>query len=118
MRSRLSLDATQTFATKVPVAEAVSKYPAIRRDIAFVVDDDVIAGDLLRAVRDVSPELIRRVSIFDVYRGSGIEPGRKSIALGLILQETSRTLTDVDADAVVDTAVQIIKQQFDAERRD
>ena len=112
------LDVAQTFATQVPVAEPISKYPAVRRDIAVVVDEDVVAAELLSAVRRASPELIRRVNIFDVYRGPGIEAGRKSVALGLILQETSRTLVDVDADAVVDAAVQIINREFGGQLRD
>ena len=112
------LDVDAAFATHVPTAESISKFPAVRRDVAFVVDDDVIAADVLSAVRRASPELIRDVKIFDVYRGKSIEAGRKSIALGLILQETSRTLVDVDADAVIDAAVQIIIQEFDAELRD
>lgn len=112
------LDAEKAFAAAVPTAAAISKFPAIRRDIAVVVDDEVIAADLVDAVRSAARGLIRRVTIFDIYRGSGIEAGRKSIALGLILQETSRTLTDVDADAAIDTALQKIKQEFNADLRD
>lgn len=112
------LDAQKTFASEIPIAKPISKYPAIRRDIAVVVDDDVIGADLIRTARSAAPELIRGVTIFDVYRGPGIEAGRKSIALGLILQETSRTLTDVDADTAIDAAVQKIKQEFDADLRE
>ena len=112
------LNAEKTFAAKVPTAKPISKYPAIRRDIAVVVNDDVVGADLIRAAQAAAPELIRRVTIFDVYRGPGIEAGRKSIALGLILQETSRTLTDVDADTAIDAAVQKITQEFDADLRE
>jgi phenylalanyl-tRNA synthetase beta chain len=112
------LDVEKTFAAEIPVASAVSKFPAIRRDIAVVVDDLVIGADLVESVRSAAPDLIRRVIIFDIYRGSGIEAGRKSVALGLILQETSRTLTDVDADTAIDAAIQKIKQEFDADLRD
>ena len=112
------LDVEKTFAADIPVASAISKFPAIRRDIAVVVDDAVIGADLVEVVRSAAPELIRNVIIFDIYRGPGIEAGRKSVALGLILQETSRTLTDVDADTAIDTAIQKIKQEFDADLRD
>ena len=112
------LDVEKTFAAAIPAATPISKFPAIRRDIAVVVDDAVVVANLVDAVRSASPDLIRRVTIFDIYRGSGIEAGRKSVALGLILQETSRTLTDVDADAAIDAAIQIIKQDFDADLRD
>ncbi|MGI9203355.1 MAG: phenylalanine--tRNA ligase subunit beta, partial [Woeseiaceae bacterium] len=92
------LDADKTFAASVPISESVSKYPAIRRDIAVVVAEDVITSELLRSAEDAAPEIVKSVRIFDIYRGAGVEAGLKSIALGLILQETSRTLTDDDAD--------------------
>ncbi|TDJ13473.1 MAG: phenylalanine--tRNA ligase subunit beta, partial [Gammaproteobacteria bacterium] len=65
-----------------------------------------------------APDLIQSVTIFDVYQGPGIEVGRKSVALGLILQETSRTLTDEDADAAMDAAVRNLEREFAAELRD
>lgn len=112
------LDVEKSFATLVPTAQTISKYPAIRRDLAFVVDESVVAADMIAAAQSVAPELIRQVTVFDVYRGEGIEAGRKSIALGLILQETSRTLTDVDADRAIDAALQKIQQEFNADLRE
>lgn len=112
------LDTERTFATEVPVAKEVSRYPAVRRDIAIVVRDEISGDELVKAVYSAVPSLVKQVRIFDVYRGAGIEAGLKSIALGLILQETSRTLTDDDADAAVAAAVLKIKQDFDADLRD
>ena len=112
------LDADKSFAACVPVAKTVSRYPIIRRDIAIVVKDEVTASDLVVAAESAAPELVQSVRIFDVYRGPGIEAGLKSIALGLILQETSRTLTDVDADAAMTAAVRKLEEKFAAELRD
>ena len=112
------LDAALAFASSVPKSSAVSKFPAIRRDIAVVVDENVAAGDLVKVAASSAPDLIQNVTIFDVYKGPGIEAGRKSIALGLILQETSRTLTDEDADSAMDAAVRDLKREFAAELRD
>jgi len=112
------LDAALAFASNVPKSFAVSKFPAIRRDIAVVVDDKVAAADLVRVAASSAPDLIQSVTIFDVYQGPGIEVGRKSVALGLILQETSRTLTDEDADAAMDAAVRNLEREFAAELRD
>jgi len=112
------LDAALAFASNVPKAFAVSKFPAIRRDIAVVVDDKIAAADLVRIVASSAPNLIQSVIIFDVYQGPGIEVGRKSVALGLILQETSRTLTDEDADAAMNTVVRNLEREFAAELRD
>lgn len=112
------LDAGQSFASTVPTATSVSKFPTIRRDIAVVVDDKFTAADLLAAIESAAPELIKSVRIFDVYRGPGIEAGLKSVALGLILQETSRTLTDEDADATMAVVVGKLQQDFAAVLRD
>ena len=76
------------------------------------------ADDLVKAIASTSTQLIRDVRIFDIYKGDGIEAGRKSVAIGLILQETSRTLTDEDADAVMTAVVSKLEDKFAAELRD
>ena len=112
------LDAAKALAAAAPVATAVSRFPAIRRDIAVIVDEGVTAEALVSAVAGSAPALIREVRIFDVYKGERIEAGRKSVAIGLILQETSRTLTDEDADAAMAAAVRELEDQFAAKLRD
>jgi len=112
------LDAEKTLATAAPIARAISKFPSIRRDLAVIVDDEVSADDLVTAVASTHPDLIKGVRIFDIYKGAGIEAGRKSVAIGLILQETSRTLTDEDADVVMAATIKKLKDKFAAELRD
>ena len=112
------LDASKALASAAPEAKVISKFPAIRRDIAVVVDDKVSAEDLVTAVSSTAPGLIQDVRIFDIYRGDRIEAGRKSVAIGLILQETSRTLTDDDADTVMAAAIAKLEDKFAAELRD
>ena len=112
------LDAEKSLATRSPVATAISRFPAIRRDIAVIVDDNISATDLMETVASADPKLIKAVRIFDIYKGSGIEAGRKSVAIGLILHETSRTLTDDDADVVMAAALSKLKDKFAAELRD
>lgn len=112
------LDTELAFAKVVAHAMAISKFPMIRRDIAVIVDDAISTARLVAAVESVDPELIRYVKIFDVYKGPGIEAGLKSVALGLILQETSRTLTDDDADAAQSAAVRRLQQEFAAVLRE
>ncbi len=112
------IDAEKALASRAPSAAPISKFPAIRRDIAVIVNDSVSADELLTAVASSAPELIRDVRIFDIYRGAGIEAGRKSVAISLILQETSRTLTDDDADAAMAAAVSKLADKFAAELRD
>ena len=112
------LDAAKALESAAPKAEVISRFPAIRRDIAVVVDDKVTAAELVEAVASAAPKLIRDVRIFDIYKGDKIEAGRKSVAIGLILQETSRTLTDDDADTALAAAVAKLEDKFAAELRD
>jgi phenylalanyl-tRNA synthetase beta chain len=112
------LDAEKALASQATEAELVSKFPTIRRDISFFVDEKISSAELIKAVASAAPELIRSVRIFDVYKGQGVEVGLKSVAIGLILQETSRTLTDDDADAAQAAAVLKLQQEFAAELRD
>jgi phenylalanyl-tRNA synthetase beta chain len=112
------LDADRTLAASAPWAQPISKYPSIRRDIAILVNEKVSAAELLRVAAGAAPGLISSVRVFDVYQGPGIEAGLKSVALGLILQETSRTLTDDDADSAMAAAVTKLKENFAAELRD
>ncbi|EQD28732.1 Phenylalanyl-tRNA synthetase, beta subunit, ferrodoxin-fold anticodon-binding domain protein, partial [mine drainage metagenome] len=75
-----------------PRYQEISRQPQVRRDIAFVVDEAVPLSRLLERVSLAASSLLRDLRVFDVYQGQGIEPGRKSIALGLIFQDFSRTL--------------------------
>jgi phenylalanyl-tRNA synthetase beta chain len=102
------------FRSEVPVFREISRFPAIRRDLAVVLDESVTLDELRESVTLAAKGLLRELAVFDVYRGKGVEPGRKSIALGLILQETSRTLTDEEADAVVAAVVARVKGDLKA----
>jgi phenylalanyl-tRNA synthetase beta chain len=112
------LEVEPVSAGKVPVSAPISRFPTVRRDLAVVVDEAVDYAALRAAVRAAAGELLRTVDVFDVYRGEGIDSGRKSVALSLILQETSRTLTDDDADAVVQAVVSRLGKQLNARIRD
>jgi phenylalanyl-tRNA synthetase beta chain len=105
-----SLDLRKTAAAEVPAYRPYSRFPSVRRDLAVVVRADVSAESLLGTVRAAAGDLLQSVSIFDVYTGQGIEPGRKSVALGLILQGVSRTLTDADADRAVHSVTRSLER--------
>ncbi|HET7921986.1 MAG TPA: phenylalanine--tRNA ligase subunit beta [Gammaproteobacteria bacterium] len=103
---------------KIPEFEAISRFPAIRRDLAVLVAEAVTAEQLVGVARAAAPELIRQVKIFDIYRKSGVDSGRKSVALGLILQDSSRTLTDEAADAAIAQVTAQLRQELGATIRD
>jgi phenylalanyl-tRNA synthetase beta chain len=88
-------------AAKVPRFEEISRFPRVRRDLAVVVDEKVSLRQLHDRVTFAASSLLREIRVFDVFRGPGIEVGRKSVALGLIFQDNSRTLADEDADRLL-----------------
>jgi phenylalanyl-tRNA synthetase beta chain len=112
------LDSAITSESEVAVSKELSKFPSLRRDLAVVVDEAVTFSELRNSVTVAASGLLRELKLFDIYRGRGIETGRKSIALGLILQETSRTLTDADADAVVGRVADGLRRDFRATLRE
>ena len=97
--------------------EDVITYPALRQDLAFVVDEAVAAGDLVEAARQAGGPDVRRLRVFDVYRGEQIPVGRKSVALALELQSPERTLSDDDAARVRSTIEVALRERFGAELR-
>jgi phenylalanyl-tRNA synthetase beta chain len=112
------LEIDSAFASKQLKFNSISKFPSVRRDLAIVVDESVPLAVLQENVTVSASGLLSELRVFDVYRGPGIESGRKSIALGLILQDSSRTLTDVDADAVVTAVVARLRDELSATIRD
>ena len=74
----------------------------MHRDFAFVVDDDVAAGEIVRAAGSADRDMIADVRVFDVYDGEHVGEGKKSIAIAVTLQPTEATLTDEQIDAVAD----------------
>ena len=105
-------------AAVVPRHREISRFPAVRRDIAIVVDEAVPVQALLDRIRASAGPLLTDLIVFDIYRGTGITPGRKSVAIGLNLQDISRTLTDVDTDAVVAQVVTDLEREHNAAIRD
>jgi len=90
----------------------------VRRDLAVVVDESLPLAVLLENVNVSAAGLLSELRVFDIYRGSNIDLGRKSVALGLILQDSSRTLTDIDADAVMTRVVSRLRDELSATIRD
>ena len=111
------LDLEPLLARSIPVAAALSRFPSVRRDLAFVVADDVSWAAMDATVRRVAGPVLKQLSLFDRYQGKGVEPGFKSLAMGLILQEDSRTLTDREVETVVADVVAALRRDHRAEIR-
>ncbi|ALN58908.1 phenylalanyl-tRNA synthetase, beta subunit [Lysobacter enzymogenes] len=98
-------------------AGAQSKYPSVRRDRAFIVADTVPWAAIQATVQAAAGPSLRELVLFDRYQGKGVETGFKSLAMGLILQDESRTLTDRDVDAVVAEVTAAVEREHGARLR-
>jgi phenylalanyl-tRNA synthetase beta chain len=96
----------------------ISRYPQVRRDLAVVIDEAVTLSTLTERVTLVTSSLLRSLRIFDVYRGPGLEKGRKSVALGLIFQDISRTLTEQDVERLMASVVTDLRENLNARIRE
>lgn len=93
------------------------RFPAMQRDIAVVVDANVESGALIAAIRQTAGELLESVEVFDVFTGSKLGEGKKSVALSLTYRHKDRTLTDEEVTEVHDSVVAALEQTFAAELR-
>lgn len=111
------LDLPALLKRNVPAFFEVSKFPPVRRDIALIVDETVNAQAMLDAASEALPQSVVDLTLFDVYRGKGVDLGKKSLAFRVLMQDTQKTLTDDETDAVVSSLVQILGSRFGAELR-
>jgi phenylalanyl-tRNA synthetase beta chain len=108
------LDLDGLLARVVPKAGSLSRFPSVRRDLAFVVPESTPWAAVSATVRQAAGASLRDLVLFDRYAGTGVETGFKSLAMGLILQEESRTLTDRDVDAAVASVTAALQQEHGA----
>ena len=111
------LDAAMLEGVALPRFVPLSKYPPVVRDMALVVDAAVPVEALLEAMEAQKPPIVTSIRLFDLYQGSGVPAGRKSLAFRVVMQHTERTLTDAEADAARDALVSLLGQEFSASLR-
>jgi len=102
---------------EIPNAKIISRYPSVRRDLAFIVPVGVNYREIRDCVTDMTGALLADLVIFDVFSGQNVESGYKSIAIGLILQDVSCTLTDEVVDPIVDGVIQAMESRLEAQHR-
>jgi phenylalanyl-tRNA synthetase beta chain len=104
---------------KVPLPgyEEVPKFPPVRRDVAALFDESIPFATILEALRDAAPALVTDIRLFDVYRGSDLEKGKKSLAFSILLQDTRKTLTDAEVESAVSRLRDVLRQRFGAKLR-
>jgi phenylalanyl-tRNA synthetase beta chain len=102
---------------RVPAFSNLSRFPEVRRDLAILVDRQVAAKSLTDAVAAAAGEQLIDLKVFDVYVGKGIDPHRKSVALGLTFQHPSRTLNEDEVNASIDSVIKSLEVKFAATLR-
>ena len=100
-----------------PVYKSLPRFPAVARDIAVVCGIAVTVGALEDCIRRGSKGLLKEISLFDVYTGTGIAPGKKSVAFNLAFRAEDRSLTAAEADAEVAGILALLKSELDAALR-
>ncbi len=101
----------------IPVFESMTKYPSVRRDLALIVDEAQQVHDIVDYIYS-QYDLVKEVITFDIYQGKGIETGRKSVALGLILQDKSKTLVEKDVEQLITELLEKLNNVFKARLRE
>jgi phenylalanyl-tRNA synthetase beta chain len=111
------LDAASLGKLPLPVGHAVSRFPAVRRDLAVLVNENIAVQDVLDVLSEVKPASVETLRVFDVYRGTELADGRKSVAILVLMRDTQRTLTDEDSDAVIALLLATLQDRFGASLR-
>ncbi len=102
----------------LPTFKPLSKYPSVRRDIALIVKEEVCISEIINCIKGCAEQALQDIVIFDIYRGKGVEEGSKSVAVSLILQDFSQTLTDSQIDAIFSALLDNLTTTINAKLRD
>ncbi len=111
------LDLDAVLQQPLPKYREVSRFPAVVRDLALVVDQEQPAQDMLEGLIAAAPVFVREVVLFDVYHGKGVEPNKKSLAFRVVMQDTEKTLSDGEVDAALVVMIEAAAQKFAAKLR-
>jgi phenylalanyl-tRNA synthetase beta chain len=108
------MEAAETMRYFSPLA----KYPAVSRDIALLVDEEVTVGRMQQVIQEAGTDLLERVELFDVYRGNQVEPGKKSCAFNLVYRGKDRTLKEEEVSLVHHEVLQALREKAGAVLRE
>lgn len=107
---------TRFFRKKI-LCKPIPKYPSVERDLAVIVDETVSCGELMKCIRENGPECLEKVAFFDLYQGSQVAKGKKSLAFNLIFQSSERTLNVEEVDEFIKNILAALARSFAAELR-
>ncbi len=105
---------TPVLRAQIPEFEPLSRFPALRRDLALLVDETVTASQITVCLEAVKSDILKEIQLFDVYIGEGVEAGKKSIAVSFVMQNSERTLTDEEVDTLMQEIINCLEAQLNA----
>ena len=107
---------SKLFDLQLPAATYVPlpKYPSVSRDISVVCDEAVTVADAENVITAAAGKLLRSIRLFDIYRGTGIAEGKKSMAFTMELRADDRTLTDTDSEQVMNKVLKALEKELNA----
>jgi len=111
------IDLDRALKAELPAFKRVSKFPSIKRDISVVIDQDLSVSKLLQAISSNLGKALVKAVVFDVYQGKGVEEGRKSVSISLNLQNQEKTMTDEEAENLMQQVLTTLEQGFEAQLR-
>jgi phenylalanyl-tRNA synthetase beta chain len=110
----LELDLQPLLDQSPPRYQGIPRFPAVRRDIAVIVDANIALADLVATIKAASIPLLVSINCFDVYQGQGVERDKKSLAFNMLLQHTEKTLTDSEIESTVAEVVNLLAKNYNA----
>jgi phenylalanyl-tRNA synthetase beta chain len=115
--ARLDMAALYELSNKNKMYHPLPKFPAVTRDLALLCDESVTVGQAQEVIAKAGGKLLRDVQLFDIYRGTGVPEGKKSLAFSLILRADDRTLTDTDSEGVISKVLSAVQDKLGATLR-
>ena len=114
--TEFNIDLIKKYINKPFVYEGIVKYPAVPRDLALVMNENILVGDVLKTIEKIDKK-VEKVELFDIYQGIGVEPGKKSVAISILLRDNTKTLEEKEINDIVDKILAKMKKDYMAELR-
>ena len=111
-----SIDLIKKYIGKAVSYQGIVKYPSVPRDLALVMDEGIMVGDVLRTIEKADNK-IEKVELFDIYRGAGVASGKKSVAISIILRDKNKTLEEKEINDTVEKIISKVRKDYNAELR-
>ena len=114
--AEFNIELIKKYINKPFVYQGIVKYPAVPRDLALVMNDNILVGDVLKTIEKIDKK-VEKVELFDIYQGIGVEPGKKSVAISILLRDDSKTLEEKEINDIIDKILAKMKKDYMAELR-